>query len=150
MNGIRQMSPVTLRISWMVMFMDRAETEDGGCGEEQRKDGEERRVVEELKRCQGIWMEKEWMKRRTRIPDSLWGRGYGLVYWRIEIRFPGGAEIFIFRKESYQPWDLHSHLFNEGRGHFPWVIKVVMYLHLMSEIYTATSSRRAECTVPGA
>jgi len=38
----------------MVMFMDRAETEDGGCGEEQRKDGEERRVVEELKRCQGI------------------------------------------------------------------------------------------------
>ena len=73
MNGIRQMSPVTLRISWVVIFMDREEVEDGGSGEEQRKDGEEGRMVKELKRCQRIWLEKEWMKRRTRIAESLWG-----------------------------------------------------------------------------
>jgi hypothetical protein len=28
--------------------------EDDGCGEEQRKDGEEGRIVKEFKRCQGV------------------------------------------------------------------------------------------------
>jgi hypothetical protein len=38
----------------MVILMDREEMEDDGCGEEQRKDGEEGRLVKELKRCQRI------------------------------------------------------------------------------------------------
>ena len=64
----------------MVILMYREEMEDDGCGEEQRKDGEEGRMSKELKRFQGIGMEKEWMKRRrTGIAESLWRRGYGLV-----------------------------------------------------------------------
>jgi hypothetical protein len=38
----------------MVILMNREEMEDGGCGEEQRRDGEEGRMVKELKKHQGI------------------------------------------------------------------------------------------------
>ena len=62
MNGIIQMSPVTLRISWIVIFMNREAMEDGGYGEEQRKDGDGGRMVEELKRdVKGFeWRRNGW------------------------------------------------------------------------------------------
>jgi len=48
MNGRRHTSPVTLRITRMVILMYKEEMEDDGCGEEQRKDGEEGRMGKEL------------------------------------------------------------------------------------------------------
>jgi hypothetical protein len=44
----------------MVILMDREEMEDGGCGEEQRKDGEEGRMVKEMSRdLNGEGMDEE-------------------------------------------------------------------------------------------
>jgi hypothetical protein len=67
-------------------------------------------------------MEKEWIKRRR--PGSLSLCRDEIADWLTEesrFDFREGQEIFIFCKVSYQLWDLHSRLFHEGRGHFPWV-----------------------------
>jgi hypothetical protein len=38
---------------------------------------------------------------------------------------------FLSTAKCHQLWDIHSLLFDEGRGYFSWFIKVIMYLHLM-------------------